>query len=58
MIDKWSAAVAWCDVVSEVERAAGRKEWRYVFVKESQIDAAMTFKVASTKFAEASKRTN
>ena len=56
VIDKWNAAVAWCDVVSAAERAAGRKEWRYVFVKESQIDAAMTFKVATAKFAETAKR--
>ena len=56
VIDKWNAAVAWCDVVSTAERAAGRKEWRYMFVRESQIDAAMTFKVATAKFVETAKR--
>ena len=56
VIDKWDAAVAWCEVVSAAERAAGRKEWRYVFIKESQIDEAMTFKVATAKFVETAKR--
>ena len=56
VIDKWNAAVAWCEVVSAAERAVGRKEWRYVFIKESQIDAAMTFKVATAKFVETEKR--
>lgn len=56
VIDKWNAAVAWCDVVSAAERAAGRKEWRYVFVKESQIDDAMTFGVAVKKFSETMPR--
>jgi hypothetical protein len=29
VIDKWNAAVAWCEVVSEAERAAGRKTTEY-----------------------------
>ena len=56
VIDKWNAAVAWCEVVSEAERAAGRKEWRYVFIKESQIDEAMVFNVAIAKFVETERR--
>ena len=56
VIDKWNAAVAWCDVVSAAECAAGRKEWRYLFIRESQIDEAMTFKVAAAKFVETAKR--
>ena len=56
VIDKWNAAVAWCRVVSESERAAGRKEWRYVFIKESQIDEAMVFHVAIAKFVETGMR--
>ena len=56
VIDKWNAAVAWCEVVSRAERAAGRKEWRYVFIRESQIDEAMAFRVAIAKFAETEKR--
>lgn len=56
VIDKWNAAVAWCGVVSDAERAAGRKEWRYVFIKESQIDEAMAFNVAIAKFVELEAR--
>lgn len=56
VIDKWNAAVAWCETVSAAERAAGRKEWRYVFIKESQIDEAMTFRVAIAKFVETARR--
>ena len=56
VIDKWNAAVAWCEVVSAAERATGRKEWRYLFIRESQIDEAMTFKVASAKFVETARR--
>ena len=56
VIDKWNAAVAWCEVVSEAERAAGRKEWRYVFIKESQINEAMAFRVAIAKFVEMERR--
>lgn len=50
VIDKANAAIEWCRVVSEVEIAAGRKPWRYVFVKESQIDEALEFDVAVQKF--------
>ncbi len=50
VIDKADAAIEWCRVVSEAERGAGRKEWRYVFIKESQIDEAMEFDVAVQKF--------
>ena len=46
VIDKANAAVEWCRVVSEVES----KPWRYVFVKESQIDEALEFDVAVQKF--------
>ena len=52
VIDKANAAIEWCRVVSEVETAAGRKPWRYVFVKESQIDEALEFDVALQKFTE------
>ena len=37
-------------------RVVKETEWRYMFVKESQIDAAMTFKVATAKFVETAKR--
>ena len=50
VIDKANAAIEWCRAVSGVEAAAGRKEWRYVFVKESQIDEALEFDVAVQKF--------
>jgi len=43
-------------LVSLVEAAAGRKEWRYVFVKESQIDEALEFDVAARKFAMMEKQ--
>ena len=56
VIDKANAAVEWCKVVSEAEAAAGRKEWRYVFVKESQIDEALEFDVAVQKFTMLEKR--
>ena len=56
VIDKANAAVEWCKVVSEAEAAAGRKEWRYVFVKEGQIDEALEFDVAVQKFTMLEKR--
>ena len=56
VIDKANAAVEWCKVVSGAEAAAGRKEWRYVFVKESQIDEALEFDVAVQKFTMQEKR--
>ena len=37
-------------------RVVKETEWRYAFVKESQIDAAMTFKLATAKFVETKKR--
>ena len=56
VIDKWNAAVEWCNAASEAESAAGHKEWRYLFIKESQIDEAMIFKVAIAKFVETDRR--
>ena len=56
VIDKWNAAVEWCNAASEAESAAGHKEWRYLFIKESQIDEAMVFKVAIAKFVETDRR--
>ena len=50
VIDKANAAIEWCHVVSKVESAAGRKEWRYVFITESRIDEAQEFDVVANKF--------
>ena len=50
VIDKADAVIECCRLVSETKRGAGRKEWRYVFIKESQIDEAMEFDVAVQKF--------
>ena len=46
VIDKADAAIEWCRIVSGGES----KPWRYVFVKESQIDEALEFDVAVQKF--------
>lgn len=48
--DKAEAAIEWCEVVTAEEAKAKHKPWRYVFVKESQIDEALEFDVAVAKF--------
>lgn len=50
--DKAAAAVEWCEVVTAEEAKSKHKPWRYVFVKESQIDEALEFDVAVQKFAK------
>ena len=42
--------------MTEAETKLGRKPWRYVFVKESQIDEALEFDVVVAKFSVGKKK--
>ena len=48
--DKAAAAIEWCKAVTSGETKLGHKPWKYLFVKESQIDEALEFDVAVQKF--------